>query len=96
MNCLFNEKKLFAQRGMKFFLAIGQGSLAVNREHLAVNIYAHIETDKSREETEVSKTWLKNHAIRLSANNSDAPGFLRMDPHVPTFSNQDCSNPNGA
>ncbi|KAL8791614.1 MAG: hypothetical protein Q9195_005819 [Heterodermia aff. obscurata] len=36
----------------RFFLAIGRGSQALNREHWAVNIFAHFESDASREETE--------------------------------------------
>ena len=36
----------------RFFLNMGRGSLALNREHWAVNIFAHFETDATREDTE--------------------------------------------
>ena len=41
----------------RFFLAIGRGGLALNREHWAVSIFAHFETDASPEDTQ---TALKN------------------------------------
>ena len=38
----------------RFFLAIGRGSLALNREHWAVSIFAQFESNASREDTETA------------------------------------------